>query len=34
MEQVFRALAAVEGEPPAGRLGRSFWDRMRGALGV
>ena len=34
MEGVFRALAAVEGEPPAGRVGRSFWDRMRGALGV
>ena len=34
MEQVFRALSAVEGEPPAGRVGRSFWGRMRGALGV
>ena len=34
MERVFRELATLEGEPPAGRVGRSFWNRMREALGV
>jgi molecular chaperone DnaJ len=34
MARVFRELAAIEGDPPAGRVGRSFWDRMREALGV
>jgi molecular chaperone DnaJ len=33
MEKLFRQLAEVEGEPPASR-GRSFWDRMREALGA
>ena len=32
-EKLFRALAEVEGEPPAGKVGHSFWDRMREALG-
>jgi molecular chaperone DnaJ len=34
MEQVFRRLKEVEGEPPAARAGRSFWDRMKEALGA
>ncbi len=34
MEKLFRELAEHEGEPPAGRAGRSFWDRMRDALGA
>jgi hypothetical protein len=34
MEKVFRELAQNEGEPPAGRAGRSFWDRMKDALGA
>jgi len=32
-EKLFRELAGIEGEPPASR-GRSFWDRMREALGA
>ena len=27
-------LAGLEGEPPAARGGRSFWDRMKEALGA
>ena len=34
MEQLFRELAGLEGEPPAARGGRSFWDRMKEALGA
>ena len=34
MEQAFRELAKVEGEAPAHRAGRSFWDRMKEALGA
>jgi molecular chaperone DnaJ len=34
METLFRELARHEGEPPAGRAGRSFWDRMKDALGA
>ena len=34
LERAFRELARVEGEPPAVRGGRSFWDRMREALGA
>jgi molecular chaperone DnaJ len=34
MEKLFRELAQHEGEPPAGRAGRSFWDRMKEALGA
>jgi molecular chaperone DnaJ len=34
MEKLFRELSQHEGEPPAGRAGRSFWDRMRDALGA
>jgi len=34
LERVFRELAQHEGEPPAGRAGRSFWDRMKDALGA
>jgi molecular chaperone DnaJ len=34
MERLFRELARVEGEPPAGRAGRSFWNRMKDALGA
>jgi len=34
MEKLFRALREVEGEPPAARSGRSFWDRMKEALGA
>ena len=34
MERLFRALQAVEGEPPSARGGRTFWDRMREALGA
>jgi molecular chaperone DnaJ len=34
LENLFRQLAAKEGEPPAGRVGRSFWDRMKDALGA
>jgi molecular chaperone DnaJ len=33
-EALFRQLAEREGEPPAGRSGRSFWDRMKDALGA
>ncbi|MFI5279845.1 MAG: molecular chaperone DnaJ [Gemmatimonadales bacterium] len=33
-EQLFRRLKEVEGEPPAARAGRSFWDRMKEALGA
>ena len=32
-ERLFRALGELEGEPPVGKVGRSFWDRMREALG-
>jgi len=34
MQRLFRELAQHEGEPPAGRAGRSFWDRMKDALGA
>ena len=34
MERLFQELAGQEGEPPAGRAGRSFWDRMKDALGA
>lgn len=34
MEKVFRQLATLEGEAPANRDGRSFWERMREALGA
>ncbi len=34
MVQLFGDLLKIEGEPPAGRVGRGFWDRMREALGV
>jgi molecular chaperone DnaJ len=34
MEKLFRELAGHEGEPPAGRAGRSFWNRMKDALGA
>ncbi len=34
MEELFRRLAQVEGEPPAAKGGRSFWDRMKEALGA
>jgi len=34
MERLFQELAGHEGEPPAGRAGRSFWDRMKDALGA
>ncbi len=34
METLFRQLAEHEGEPPMGRAGRSFWDRMKDALGA
>ena len=33
-ERLFKELAQHEGEPPAGRAGRSFWDRMKDALGA
>ncbi len=33
-ERLFRELAQHEGEPPAERAGRSFWDRMKDALGA
>ncbi|MBI1723242.1 MAG: molecular chaperone DnaJ [Gemmatimonadetes bacterium] len=33
-ERIFRDLARHEGEPPASRDGRSFWDRMKEALGA
>ncbi len=33
MEKLFRELSGIEGEPPASR-GRSFWDRMKEALGA
>jgi molecular chaperone DnaJ len=33
MDKLFRDLSQIEGEPPASR-GRSFWDRMREALGA
>jgi molecular chaperone DnaJ len=33
-QKLFQELARVEGEPPAARAGRSFWDRMREALGA
>ncbi len=34
MEELFRQLAALEREPPAARSARSFWDRMKEALGA
>lgn len=34
MEKLFRELARHEGEPPEGRAGRSFWNRMKDALGA
>ncbi len=33
-ERLLRELAKHEGEPPAARAGRSFWDRMKEALGA
>ncbi|MBI4541901.1 MAG: molecular chaperone DnaJ [Gemmatimonadetes bacterium] len=33
-ERLFRELALHEGEPPAGGAGRSFWNRMKEALGA
>jgi len=33
-ERLFQELSGHEGEPPAGRAGRSFWDRMKDALGA
>jgi molecular chaperone DnaJ len=34
MEQAFHNLAKVEGEAPVHHAGRSFWDRMKEALGA
>ena len=34
MQRLFQELSGHEGEPPAGRAGRSFWDRMKDALGA
>ena len=34
MERLLRELARHEGEPPAGHAGRSFWNRMKNALGA
>ncbi len=34
MERLFKELAGHEGEPPAGRAGRSVWNRMKDALGA
>ena len=34
METLFRELSRHEAERPAGRAGRSFWNRMRDALGA
>jgi molecular chaperone DnaJ len=34
LEKLFRELAGLEGEPPSARGGRSFWDRMKEALGA
>ena len=34
MQRLFQELSGHEGEPPAGRVGRSFWDRMKDALGA
>ena len=34
MEKLFKDLSKIEGEPPASRGGRSFWDRMKEALGA
>jgi len=34
MEKLFRELARVEDAPPTGRAGRSFWTRMKDALGA
>lgn len=34
MERLFKELAKVEGEPPVSRAGRTFWDRMKEALGA
>jgi molecular chaperone DnaJ len=34
MEKAFQELAKVEGEAPVSRAGRSFWDRMKEALGA
>ena len=34
LEQLFKDLSKIEGEAPATRGGRSFWDRMKEALGA
>ncbi|HEY2804730.1 MAG TPA: molecular chaperone DnaJ [Gemmatimonadales bacterium] len=34
MEILFKELSKVEGDPPASKGGRSFWDRMKEALGA
>jgi molecular chaperone DnaJ len=34
MEKLFKDLSKIEGAPPASRGGRSFWDRMKEALGA
>ncbi len=34
MERLFKDLSKIEGAPPAARGGRSFWDRMKEALGA
>ena len=34
MERLFKELSKIEGEAPATRGGRSFWDRMKEALGA
>ena len=34
MERLFREMAGHEAAPPADRAGRSFWDRMKDALGA
>jgi len=33
MEALFAQLREVEGEPPAEKSSRGFWDRMKEALG-
>jgi len=33
LQRLFEQIAALEGEPPADRVGRGFWERMKEALG-
>jgi len=33
MQQLYKRIGEIEGEPPAGRVGRGFWERMKEALG-